>query len=114
MFVLIPRRKLMATTDVAHGARTAEPHSSPKTSKTFTDGEWAASKSGKTFNNVNPADTREVVGVFQRSNADDVNAAVDAASRAFQKWRLVPAPRRAEMLYEASRILEKKKEAFSR
>jgi acyl-CoA reductase-like NAD-dependent aldehyde dehydrogenase len=103
----------MATTDVVRGTSTAV-GSTPKTFKNFIDGEWVASRTGETFNNLNPADTREIVGVFQKSGKEDVDAAVDAAKRAFAKWRLVPAPRRAEMLYEASRILEKKKEDFSR
>ncbi len=103
----------MATTDVARGTSTAS-SSTPKTYKNFIDGEWVASQTGQTFENLNPADTREVVGVFQKSGKADVDAAVDAAKRAFAKWRLVPAPRRAEMISEASRILEKKKEEFSR
>ncbi len=60
---------------------------------------------GRTFENLNPADTREVVGVFQKSDKQDVDQAIDAARQAFKKWRLVPAPRRAEMLYKASEIL---------
>jgi len=103
----------MATTDVARGTSTAS-GSTPKTYKNFIDGEWVASQTGQTFENLNPADTRDVVGVFQKSGKADVDAAVDAAKRAFAKWRLVPAPRRAEMISEASRILEKKKEEFSR
>ena len=86
----------------------------PRVYKNLIDGEWVASRSGQTFENLNPADTREVVGIFQRSTKDDVNAAVDAATRAFAKWRLVPAPRRAEMLYRASQILEERKEDYSR
>ncbi len=82
--------------------------------KNLIDGEWVESRTGKTFENLNPADTREVVGVFQRSGKEDVDAAVAAAKRAFEKWRLVPAPRRAEMLYAASRILEQRKEAYAR
>src|SRR5262249_15664858 len=60
------------------------------------------------------ADTREVVGVFQRSGKEDVDAAVDAAKRAFEKWRLVPAPHRAEILYRASQILIERKEECAR
>src|SRR6476646_11814087 len=82
--------------------------------KNFINGEWVESSTGETFENRNPADTRDLVGIFQKSNRADVNAAVDAAKRAFTKWRLVPAPRRAEMLYEASRIIEKRKEDYSR
>src|SRR5271157_6357208 len=82
--------------------------------KNFIDGEWVDSVSGRTFEDRNPADTREVVAIFQRSNKEDVNAAVDAAKRAFAKWRLVPAPRRAEMVFRAAEILIERKEDYSR
>jgi aldehyde dehydrogenase (NAD+) len=75
--------------------------------KNFIDGEWVESVSGRTFEDRNPADTREVVAIFQRSNKADVDAAVDAAKRAFAKWRLVPAPRRAEMVFRAAEIPER-------
>ena len=60
---------------------------------------------GETFEDRNPADTRDVVGIFQKSAKADVDAAVDAAKRAFAKWRLVPAPRRAEIVFRAAEIL---------
>ena len=88
--------------------------SSSKTYKNFIDGEWVESRSGDMFEDRNPADTREVVGVFQKSNREDVDSAVDAAKRAFKKWRLVPAPRRAEIVYRASEILIERKEECSR
>jgi acyl-CoA reductase-like NAD-dependent aldehyde dehydrogenase len=88
--------------------------SSSKTYKNFIDGEWVESRSGDMFEDRNPADTREVVGVFQKSNREDVDSAVDAAKRAFKKWRLVPAPRRAEIVYRAAEILIERKEECSR
>ena len=39
--------------------------------------------------------------------------AIEAAKQAFKKWRLVPAPRRAEMLYKASEILIARKEEYA-
>jgi acyl-CoA reductase-like NAD-dependent aldehyde dehydrogenase len=60
-----------------------------KVFKNFIDGEWVESSTGETFENRNPADTRDLVGIFQKSGRDDVNAAVDAAKCAFAKWRLV-------------------------
>ena len=81
--------------------------------KNFINGEWVESHTGRTFENLNPADTRDVVGVFQHSDAEDVNRAIDAASEAYKKWRLVPAPRRAEMLYKASEILIGRKEEYA-
>jgi len=85
-----------------------------KVFKNFIDGEWVESASGETFENISPADTRDVVGIFQKSIKTDVDAAVDAASRAFAKWRLVPAPRRAEIVYRAAEMLFERKEDYSR
>src|SRR6202167_5459901 len=85
-----------------------------KVFKNFIDGEWVESSTGETFENRNPADTRDIVGIFQKSNKADVDAAVDAAKRAFAKWRLVPAPRRAEMVFRAAEILIERKEDHAR
>ncbi len=82
--------------------------------KNLIDGEWVEATTGETFENLNPADTREVVGIFQKSGREDVEAAVDAAKRAFEKWRLVPAPRRAEVLYRAAQMLVERKEQYAR
>src|SRR5262249_40606006 len=82
--------------------------------KNFIDGEWVDASTGETFENRNPADTRDLVGIFQKSAKADVDAAVDAAKRAFAKWRLVPAPRRAEIVYRAAEILIERKEDHSR
>src|SRR5437667_910555 len=82
--------------------------------KNYVDGRWVPSSSGKTFENRNPADCEDLVGTFQESNADDLNAAVDAADRAFQSWRLVPAPKRAEYIYRVGEILKRDKEKISR
>ncbi|MFZ5980488.1 MAG: aldehyde dehydrogenase family protein [Candidatus Zixiibacteriota bacterium] len=79
--------------------------------KNFINGKWVESGSGQTFENRNPANTDELIGVFQKSNADDIKAALDAAAEAYKKWRLVPAPKRGEILYRvASRLWERKEE----
>src|ERR1700691_4738694 len=85
-----------------------------KVYKNFIDGEWVESTTGETFENRNPADTRDVVGIFQKSGKEDVDAAVDAAKRAYARWRLVPAPRRAEIVFRAAEILIGNKEDFAR
>src|SRR6202161_4549180 len=89
-------------------------HNPTKVLKNFIDGEWVESSTGETFEDRNPADTRDVVGVFQKSAKADVDAAVDAAKRAFTKWRLVPAPRRAEIVFRAAEILIGRKEDYAR
>src|SRR6516165_5762988 len=88
--------------------------SRPNIYHNFIDGEWVEASTGQTFENRNPADIRDVIGIFQRSAKSDVDAAVDAASRAFMKWRLVPAPRRAEILYRTGEILAERKEDYAR
>src|SRR5436189_3130267 len=85
-----------------------------KTYKNFIGGTWMASHSGQTFENLNPADTRDVIGVFQASDKRDVDDAVAAAKQAFERWRLVPAPKRAEIIYRAGEILTERKEEYAR
>jgi acyl-CoA reductase-like NAD-dependent aldehyde dehydrogenase len=80
----------------------------------FIDGHWLPSSSADTFENRNPADTDDVIGIFQKSNRADVEAAIDAASRAYHTWRLVPAPIRAEMLFRAAQLIVQRKEQFAR
>ncbi|MGQ9925368.1 MAG: aldehyde dehydrogenase family protein [Chloroflexaceae bacterium] len=82
--------------------------------KNFIGGEFVASRSGNTYERRNPADQREVVGIFQDSNADDVNDAVAAAKAAYPAWRRVPAPRRGEILLKAAELLQARKERYSR
>ncbi|MCI0355840.1 MAG: aldehyde dehydrogenase family protein [Acidobacteria bacterium] len=86
----------------------------PKTYNNFIAGKWVGARTGKTYENLNPADTRDVVGIFQRSGKEDVDAAVAAAKSAFETWRLVPAPRRAEILYRAGQLLMERKEEYAR
>jgi acyl-CoA reductase-like NAD-dependent aldehyde dehydrogenase len=87
---------------------------SPRVFQNFINGEWVASKSGKTIENRNPANTREIIGVFPASTAEDVSAAVASAQDAYKTWRLVPAPKRAEILFRAAELILKRKEEFSR
>jgi alpha-ketoglutaric semialdehyde dehydrogenase len=87
---------------------------SAKTYKNLIDGAWIESRSGQTYENLNPADTRDVVGIFQRSDQRDIADAVAAAARAFDRWRLVPAPRRAEIIYRAGELLLERKEEYAR
>ncbi len=81
--------------------------------RNYIAGEWVAPRSGSYIENRNPADTRELVGPFPASTAEDVERAVGVAAEAFQKWRKVPAPRRAEILFKAGEILIQRKEAFA-
>jgi alpha-ketoglutaric semialdehyde dehydrogenase len=79
----------------------------------YIDGQWVPSASGETFENRNPANTDDLIGVFQKSTRGDVEAALGAAARAYESWRLVPAPRRAEILFKAAQLIVERKEAFA-
>ena len=82
--------------------------------KNFINGDWVEASTGETFENRNPADTRDLVGIFQKSAKTDVDDAVAAARAAFARWRLVPAPRRAEIVFRAAEILIERKEDYAR
>lgn len=69
----------------------------------FINGVWTDALSGKTFKSLNPADTDDVVGIAPASAKADVDRAVEAAKRAFRTWRLVPAPKRGEILFRGPR-----------
>jgi len=80
----------------------------------FIDGAWVPSVSRNVFENRNPANRDDLVGVFQQSTNEDVALAIDAARLAYERWRLVPAPRRAELLFRAAQLLADRKEALAR
>ena len=80
----------------------------------FIGGEWLPAASGRTIEDRSPADRDDLVGVFPSSDKSDVDAAVAAARKAYPGWRNTPAPRRAEILYNAGNILTRDKEQLSR
>src|SRR5258708_5927489 len=86
----------------------------PRMFKNFINGEWVDSRSGKAYENRNPANTDELVGMFVSGTEEDANQAVDAAKEAYKKWRLVPAPKRAEIMFRAAERLLQGKEDFSK
>src|SRR5258705_1933868 len=77
-------------------------------------GKWVPARSGRTFENRNPARSSDLIGTFPESGSEDVDEAVRAARKAFAAWRLVPAPRRAEIIYRAAEILRDRKEELAR
>lgn len=86
----------------------------PKIYKNLINGKYVASSSGKTYKNINPANTGDVVGIFPLSEVEDVNKAVDAAKKAYQIWKRVPAPQRGEIIRKATEILISRKEELAR
>src|SRR6266478_9798488 len=101
-------------TDILTGPTLLGTATRTRTYKNFIDGEWVESSTGQTFEDRNPADTRDVVGIFQKSGKADVDDAVEASRNAYAKWRLVPAPRRAEIVFRAAEMLLERKQEYSR
>ncbi|MBI3944778.1 MAG: aldehyde dehydrogenase family protein [Armatimonadetes bacterium] len=80
----------------------------------YIDGKWVGARSGRTFENRNPARYHEVIGTFPLSGKDDVDEAVGAARQAFESWRLVPAPKRGDILKRVGDLLTARKEEIAR
>lgn len=78
--------------------------------KNFIDGSWVAPASGDYGESINPARISDVVARYPLSGEEDVEAAVAAARKAYDGWRLTPAPRRGEILFRAAEILRQSKE----
>jgi alpha-ketoglutaric semialdehyde dehydrogenase len=78
----------------------------------YIGGEWVDAAGGETFETVSPANG-ETLGVFPRSGAEDVDRAVAAARAAFESWRLVPAPKRGEILFRFGGLLLDKKDELA-
>jgi alpha-ketoglutaric semialdehyde dehydrogenase len=86
----------------------------PRVFKNFINGQWLAPTGNKTHLNHNPANTEDIIGEFPLSSQADIDAAVSAAREAYKTWRLVPAPKRAEILFRTAELLVKRKEEFSK
>jgi len=74
------------------------------THQNFIGGEWVDAASGETFDSTSPADG-EPIGTFPKSGPEDVDRAVAAAKEAYEDWRLVPAPKRGEILFRFAQLL---------
>ncbi|MFQ5865482.1 MAG: aldehyde dehydrogenase family protein [bacterium] len=80
----------------------------------YIGGKWVDALSGETFENRNPANWEEVIGVFPKSGKEDVEAAVKSAREAFDEWRLTPAPQRGEIIKRAGDLLAERKEEIAK
>src|SRR5688500_8854214 len=78
----------------------------------FIGGEWVDAASGETFESTSPADG-ETIGIFPKSAAEDVDRAVAAAKEAYEDWRLVPAPKRGEILFAFAQLLVEHKDELT-
>jgi acyl-CoA reductase-like NAD-dependent aldehyde dehydrogenase len=81
--------------------------------RNYIGGEWVASPAGDVFDNINPADTSDIVGRFHAASAADAEAAVQAASRAFDDWKKTSISARARILNRAADYLEAHADQFA-
>ena len=66
-------------------------------------------KTQKKTISINPANTDEVVGTFQKGGKDDAEQAIQAALKAFETWQYVPAKERANYLFKAAKVMNKRR-----
>jgi alpha-ketoglutaric semialdehyde dehydrogenase len=83
------------------------------TFKNFIAGKWIAPSTGAYFDNVNPADTSDIIGRFPLSDRADVDLAVESAKRGFEQWRHTPAPVRGDILRRVGDLLAARKEEIA-
>lgn len=82
----------------------------PEIFRNYIDGQWV---DGPTFENRNPANTDEIVGLFIRGSAADVERAAEAAAAAFPAWSALPGPARGNLLYKVADILDSRFESIA-
>jgi aldehyde dehydrogenase (NAD+) len=85
-----------------------------RTCQNYIGGKWVDAISGATFENRNPANWQEVIGIFPDSGDKEVAAAVKSAREAFDAWRLTPAPARGDILRRVGDIMTQRKDAIAR
>jgi len=80
--------------------------------KLLIGGELIDSSTDKAFDDINPA-TLENLATIQAAGSEDVDRAVEAAEAGYRIWSEIPAPRRAQVLLKAARILQERKEELA-
>ncbi|MFI9229064.1 aldehyde dehydrogenase family protein [Streptomyces rimosus] len=73
----------------------------------FIDGEFADAAGGKVFKTVSPAN-EEVLSEVAQASAEDVDRAVKAARKAFEKWSALPGAERAKYLFRIARLIQER------
>ncbi|MGK5549248.1 aldehyde dehydrogenase family protein [Streptomyces sp. URMC 127] len=73
----------------------------------FIDGEFTEAAGGKVFKTISPS-TEEVLSEVAQGSAEDVDRAVKAARKAFEKWSALPGAERAKYLFRIARIIQER------
>jgi aldehyde dehydrogenase (NAD+) len=81
------------------------------TGRNFVQGAWVE-PGPATFESLNPARFDEVIGVFPRTDADGVSAAVAAAFNAFPQWRRTSRIARGECFDRLAQLIKRDQESL--
>lgn len=79
----------------------------------FIGGQWVAPTTGAYFENRNPANQQDLIGLFPASGTADIEAAVASARRGFEIWKRTPAPARGDVLRRVGDLLAARKEELA-
>ena len=83
------------------------------TYRNFIGGKWIESSSSRSVENINPANTDDIIGGVRQATRDEAKQAVEAAAVAFRDWRNTPAPARGRIVARAARLMEEPKEELA-
>lgn len=81
--------------------------------RNYINGQWIESKSDKTSENINPANTTDIIGTIKLSTREEAREAVESAANAFNSWRMTPAPTRGKIVARFAQLLEREKESLA-
>ena len=79
----------------------------------YINGKWVSAQSGEVYSSINPANTEEVLGYFQKSDKRDIEAAISVAEQAFKTWSQVAVPERGDILFKLIYLLEEQREELA-
>ena len=71
-------------------------------------GNWSSTTDAGVLNSINPANGEVIANVYQCSESDYDNIIVES-QKAFEEWRMVPAPIRGQLVREMGEELRRKK-----
>src|SRR6266508_1379160 len=81
--------------------------------RNFINGQWVESASSTSVNNINPANTADVIGRVKQATRGEARRAVESAAESFSGWRATPAPARGKIVAKAARLMEAAKEELA-
>jgi len=82
--------------------------------KNLIDGKLVEPGTGKYFEDLNPADNFDIIGLFPASGHQDIDNAVKSAKEAFPAWSDTPPPKRGELIYKAAELLKRHQEKLAK